>query len=210
LLAGLAAAAAAIAFDLSVAERVVDRAVATERHVHEALAVPEPFSRRGQRGGLVAGELLLGAGVAFLFAGAATFLATGARPAARLWLLLSAAGVWSVVVLPAAVYPPLPPGVASSVPIGERQLLYLVVVAAGLAGFGTAVRVWTRTPTRIALALAAAAVPAVLAVVLLPARGEDTSTLPSGLLTDFRIVSVAGQLLFWATLAGAGAAILRR
>jgi hypothetical protein len=171
--------------------------------------VPEPFSRRGQRGGLVVGELLLGAGVAFLLAGAATFLAPRARSTRRLWLLLAAAGVWSVVILPAVVYPPLPPGVASSLPIGERQLLYLVVVAAGLVGFGVAVRLWAPKAARIVFALTAAVLPAALAFALLPARGEDTHGLPPGLLGDFRLVSIGGQLLFWSSLAVAGALILR-
>jgi hypothetical protein len=211
LLAGLMAAMTATVFDLAIAERFVARAVAVEAHGHAAVAVQEPFSRSGQRGGLVTGELLLGAGVAFLLAGAATFVAPCIPSAQRLWLLMTTAGIWAVVVLPAAVYPPLPPGIRSSLPIGERQLLYLAVVAVGIAGFGAAAQLWTAVHgLRRLLTPAAAIAPAALAFALLPDRGADTSRLSPGLLTDFRVVSVVGQLLFWATLAAAGAAIILR
>ena len=118
LIAALAAATVSIAFDVLVAERVVDRAVAHESaHAsaldHAPLAVPEPFSRRGQRGGLVLGELLLAGAIAFLMAGAATLLSPRSRSPQRLWIVAGTAGLVGVVLYPALVYPPLPPGVAS-------------------------------------------------------------------------------------------------
>jgi hypothetical protein len=211
LFAGLLAAAVVIVFDLVVAEPVVDRAVAGEAHHHAPLALPEPFSRSGQRGGLVAGELILGAGVAFLLAGAATFLGPRARSARRIWLLMTAAAIWAVVVLPAIVYPPLPPGVASSLSIGDRQLLYVTVVAVGLGGFAAAAHLWSsRLPRRRVLAAAAILVPAGLAIALLPGTGADTSRLAPGLLTDFRLASIGGELVFWSALTAAGAFLLRR
>jgi hypothetical protein len=199
-------------FDLLIAEHVVDRAVALEAHGGEtALAMPEPFSRSGQRGGLVVGELILGAGVGFLLAGVATFLGPRARSAKRLWILMTAAGVWGVVVLPALVYPPLPPGVDAAVAIGERQLLYLAVVAIGIGGFAAAVHVWSAAPRlRRLFAAAVALLPAGLAIALLSDIGADTTHLPAGFLTDFRIVSVGSQLLFWSAMAGAGALLLHR
>lgn len=211
-MAGLVAAAVAIVFDLAIAERVVDRAVDLETRGYDAaLAMPEPFSRSGQRGGLVAGELILGAGVALLLAGAATFLGPRARSAKRLWILMTAAGIWSIVVLPGLVYPPLPPGVPSAVAIGERQLLYLAVVTVGVGGFAAAVHVWSTTLRfRLSLAIAVALVPAGLAFALLPDTGADTAHLPAGFLTDFRIVSVGSQLLFWTAMAVVGALLLRR
>ena len=208
LVAGLAGAAVAVVFDLAVAERVLDRAVDLEGH---ALAAPEPFSRSGQHGGLVTGELVLGAGVAFLLAGVATFLGGRARSAERLWVLMALAATWSVVVLPAAVYPPLPPGVDTELGIGTRQALYLAVVAIGLASCVAAVHLWSAAGRlRVPLALAAVLVPAVLAVLLFPDSHADTADLPAGLLTDFRLVSIAGQLLFWTAIALAGALLLRR
>ena len=105
LIAALCAAAVSIAFDLVVAERVVDRAVALEStHAsafdHAPLAVPEPFSRRAQRGGLVLGELLVAGGIAFLLAGAATMLSPRSRSPLRLWILAGTAGLVGVVALP--------------------------------------------------------------------------------------------------------------
>jgi len=181
-----------------------------QQRIHAASALPEPFSRTGQRGGLVAGELILGAGVGFLLAGAATFLAARARSPQRLWLLATAAAVWSVVVLPAIVYPPLPPGVASALPIGERQRLYLAVLGIGLVSFAGGVRLWSSGERfRLPLAVATVAIPAVLAVVLFPDNNPQAEAVSSRLLTDFRIVSIIGQLLFWTALGAAGALLLR-
>ena len=209
LLAGLVGALAATVFDLGVGERILDRAIAAEHH--GALAAPEPFTRTGQRGGLVAGELIVGASVGFLLAGAGTLLAPRARSAMRLWVLMTAAGVWGVVVLPAIVYPPLPPGVHPALGITERQLLYLAVVAVGIGGVAAAVHVWSETlPHRRVLAAAAVLFPGALAALLFPGNGADTSHLRPGLLTDFRIASIGGELVFWSALAGAGLLLLRR
>jgi predicted cobalt transporter CbtA len=199
-------------FDLAIAERVLDRAVqAEDGGHHDALAVPEPFSRTGQRGGLVVGELALGAGVAFLLAGVAVFVAPRVRSPERFWGLASGAGVWGVVLLPAAVYPPAPPGAESTLGIHERQGLYLAVAAVGIGSFAAAVHVWSSTPRlRRSLGLAVALVPAALTLVLFPENRTDASALPPGLLTDFRIVSIVSQLLFWMALALAGLLLLRR
>ena len=199
-------------FDLAVAERVVDRAVGLEARAHSTpLALPEPFSRTGQRGGLVAGELVLGAGVAFLLAGIATFLGPRARSAKRLWILSTAAAIWGIVLLPAVVYPPLPPGVLSTLAVDDRQALYLATVVVGIGGFAAAVHVWSMARRfRVPLAVALALVPAGLAFALLPDTGADTAHLPAGFLTDFRIVSICSQLLFWVAMAIVGALLLRR
>jgi hypothetical protein len=209
LIAGLVAAGVTIVFDLVVAERILDRAITGEHHA--ALAVPQAFSRTGQRGGLAVGELALGTGVAFLLAGVATFLGHRARSPKRLWLLMAAAGIWGVVVLPAIIYPPLPPGVESTLAIGDRQLLYITVVAVGIGGFAAAVQIWsTAMPLRRLLATAVAFAPAVLANALLPSQGADTERLQPGLLTDFRIASITSGLLFWTAMASSGVLLLRR
>lgn len=157
------------------------------------------------------GELVLGAGVAFVLAGVATFIGSRARSSMRLWVLMTAAGIWGVVVLPAIVYPPLPPGVESTLAIGDRQLLYLGLAAVGIGGIAAATHLWsTRLPLRRLIALAVALVPAGLAIALLPRSGAETGHLRAGLLTDFRIASVGGELVFWLALAGAGFLLLRR
>jgi hypothetical protein len=149
--------------------------------------------------------------MAFVLAGVATFLGGRARSADRLWLLMVAAAIWGVVVLPAAVYPPLPPGVEVELGIGTRQALYLAVVAVGLAGWAAAIRVWSAGGRlRAPLAVTVVLLPAALAILLFPDPGADTADLPAGLLTDFRLVSLAGQLLFWTAMALGGALLLRR
>ena len=101
LAAALLATALASAFDLTVSERVVDRAVAREQGAmgSHALAVPEQFTRREQRGGLVLAELLYAVGSAALVAGVAILLGRTARPAQR-WLVLSSAAAWALVPFP--------------------------------------------------------------------------------------------------------------
>jgi hypothetical protein len=205
LLAGLAGALVALAFDLLVAERVLDRAIALETQDH-ALGVPEPFSRAGQRGGLVAGELMLGLGFGLVLAGALTILTPIVASNRRLWLLGCGAAAWAVVVLPNLVYPPLPPGVETGLPIGERQLLWLGLVAIGLASFVCASFAVGRG--RRLVAAASLGVPAILALVLLPADG---AVVGDGVqLDDFRVVAIASQVLLWTTLAVTGAWQLRR
>ena len=210
LLAGLAAAVVSITFDLTVAERFVDRAVAHESALHHApLAVPEPFSRHGQRGGLVLGELLLAGGIAFLLAGAATFLVPRSRSPVRLWTLMGAACLVGVVLFPALAYPPLPPGVESGLAIGERQRLYLLTVALGVAAVGAAAHLLPRVRRRVLTVVACVAPPLLIAVFALPDQ-QVAHTLGSGLLAEFRAVSIASQVLFWCTLTAAGAFLLRR
>jgi Probable cobalt transporter subunit (CbtA) len=214
LIAALAATAVSIVFDLVVAERVVDRAVAHDSaHAsaldHAPLAVPEPFSRRGQRAGLVLGELLLAGGVAFLLAGAATLLSPRSRSPRRLWILVGTAGLVGVVLYPALVYPPLPPGVASGLEIGDRQLLYLITVALGIGAVAAAVCVASRSWHSVAAAAACLVVPALLALALLPDQ-RAADTVGHRLLAEFRGVSIASQVLFWGVLTAVGALLLQR
>lgn len=207
-IAGLAGAVAALVFDLLVSERVLDRAVALEETARgrHALGVPDPFSRDGQRGGLVAGELMLGLGFALLLAGALTFLSPIVGSARRLWLLVVGAAFWGVVVLPDAAFPPLPPGVESGLELGERQLLWLAAVAVGLAAFGACVWAWSRR--RRAAAVALLVVPTVLAALLLPdQRAVAADGMP---LVEFRAAAIVSRLLFWSALAAAGLWLLRR
>lgn len=206
LIAGLAGALAALVFDLLVAEGVIDRAIALEEsgpHSH-ALGVPEPFSRSGQKGGLVVGELALGLGFGLLLAGALTFLTPLVASPRRLWLLVVGAAAWSVVVLPAVAYPALPPGVASGLGTGERQLLWLAAVAIGLASFAAAALAWRRSRV---LAAAVLVVPTVLAALLPDQRAAATD---GSLLFEFRAAAVVSQVLFWSALAAGGFWLLGR
>lgn len=212
LLASLAAAAVTLVFDLAVAAPIVDRAVSLEGHDHGALAVPELFSRGEQRGGLVAGLLLYGAGIAFMLAGAAILIARATRLQARLlWVCLAGATGWSVTVLPALAAPPLPPGLEVDRGIGTRQGLYLAAVALGIAAIGLAVRLGaSAAPGARALLLAAALLGSALVALLVFPEQRVLGELPAAVLRDFRLAAFAGQLLFWSSLAGGGYVLLRR
>jgi len=173
---------------------------------HVPVAVPEVFTRGEQHAGLVLAELLLAVGLALLLAGMATFLGALAPPR-RVWLGIVAAAAWATVALPAVEYPPLPPGVGSELPIGERQPAYLALVAAGLLGARAAAAAWRSGRLRPWAALLLLA-PAAVAMLLLPGSRAHPR-IPADLLRDFRIVAVAGQLLLYVGFALAGAWLLR-
>ena len=155
------------------------------------------------------GELLLAGGIAFLLAGAATLLSPRSRSPLRLWILAGTAGLVGVVLYPALVYPPLPPGVASGLGIRDRQLLYLVTVGLGIGAVAAAARVASRSWRGVVAAAACLVVPVLLALALLPdPRAADT--IGHGLLAEFRAVSIASQVLFWGALTAVGALLLRR
>ncbi len=212
LVAAIAAAVVVTAFDLVVAEPVVDRAVALDDRHHTAVAVPEPFTRGEQRGGLVLAELLYALGAGLAVAGVATLLGP-VRDAARRWLGLGAAGAWSLTVAPLVAIPPLPPGVESAWTVDERRAVFVVAVAIGVAGVVGAAVLWRRLsalPAWARLAAAGAPLAVALAVAGLAVPRETIGDSPPGLVWDFRLVSVAGQLLLWGALGLVGALILRR
>ena len=222
LLAAIAAAIAVSAFDFAVSEGLVDRAVkleaATGGHVHVDAAgtVPEPFGRRAQHGGLVVAEFVYGAGVAFLLAGAAAVLGPGKRrPRAPRRFLITTIGAFAFasLVLPAVTYPPLPPGAETLRGISERQLLYLGLLALGVAGAAGAAFILGRPLLRRAerLALAAAVLGGTVAVALFgfPADPLAAPYSDPALLDRFRAAAIGSQALFWAVLAAAAWWLLR-
>lgn len=206
------------AFDFAVSEGIVDRAVKLEAaagghsHAHDgtALAVPEPFGRKAQHGGLVIAELVYGAGVAFLLAGVAAVAGPGKRRlrASRPFLLGTIATfAFASLVLPAVTYPPLPPGAETLEDISTRQLLYLGLLLLGVAAGGAAAFVWRRPELRrVERALLAGLIP--VAALLAAAFGfpDDPLAAPypdPALLDRFRAAAIGSQALFWAVLAAA-------
>ena len=155
------------------------------------------------------GELLLAGGIALLLAGAATLLSPGSRSPLRLWILAGTAGLVGVVLYPALVYPPLPPGVASGLGIDDRQLFYLLTVGLGIGAVAAAARVASHSWRGVVAAATCLVVPALLAMALLPDQ-RAADTVGHGLLAEFRAVSIASQVLFWGALTAVGALLLRR
>ncbi len=162
-LAGIAAGLVAAAFNLGVAERVLDEAIGLENapaatssadgagatdhgevgRTHGGL-VAEPFTRDQQKGGMIIGQGVVGLALGLLLAGVALMLGRGTLTPQRFWLALVAAGAWALLILPALKYPPLPPGVEAVLEIEERQINYLLLVVAAGGGVLIASAVWTR------------------------------------------------------------------
>jgi hypothetical protein len=199
-LAGIVGGLGAAAWNGALGERVLGQAIRLEEAGAEHVTViAAPFTRGEQQAGMIIGELVLGAGLGLLLAGAA--LVAGPRvlgPARRAWIILTSAGAWAFLALPAIKYPALPPGVESSLPIDTRQLSYLTLVGAAVLGAALARLTWLLLAGRLrqAAAVAAFTLPAVLALSLLPTERAITPT-DDGLLTRFRAVAIGGQAVFW-------------
>jgi hypothetical protein len=210
-LAGLAGGLGAAAFNGVIGERVLGEAIRLEEagagHAHTIAA---PFTRGEQQGGMVVGELVLGAGLGLLLAGAALVAGSSFVGAARrAWLGLVGAGAWAFLVLPAVKYPALPPGIESTLAIETRQLSYLALVGAGVLGVVLARLAWLHVRGRLrpAAPIVALALPAAIAVVFLPAEHTAT-TAGDDLLLRFRAAAVGGQAVFWTLTALAGVWLL--
>ncbi len=211
----------------------LDAMQATGVHEHGA----ELFSRGVQaNAGLGFGVLIFGVAMGALFA--VLFCVVVRRMAGRgkvvaprqLSVLLAAAVFGAVYVVPFVKYPPNPPAVGQADTIAARTGWYLVMVLASMAL--AIVAVWSagRLSARLgawnARLLAAAGYLVAIAVVmiLLPTTDETRETpgpmrdasgaivypgFPADVLYDFRLVSLAAQLVLWvgiglafATLAG--------
>jgi predicted cobalt transporter CbtA len=96
---------------------------------------------------------------------------------------------------------------------GARRLVFAVAVGAGVCGVACAALFWRRLGSARTLLRAGAAAlvitsTAAAAALLLP--GDDLrNPLPDGLVRDFRVVSLVGQILLWGVLALVGAGVVR-
>lgn len=228
LLAGAVGAVLAFVFARLCAEPVIGRAIAFEdgradaenaHGVHEHGA--ELFSRGVQsNAGLGFGVLIFGVAVGALFA--VLFCVVVARTkdvgVRSVSLLLAAAAFVAVYLVPFVKYPPNPPAVGQAGTIGARTGWYLVMVLASVVLAFTAVWLARSLTARFGAwhgrLLAAGAYVAAVAVVmaLLPSVDETTEPLrdasgaivypgfPADVLYEFRLLSLATQLVLWVTL----------
>lgn len=189
-----------------------DATAADHDHAHDDA---EPLLTPGQsRAGLVGATLI--AGVAL---GAVLGTASGAAARrlrgdawARTWKLGGAA-IGAVVVLPALLYPPVPPGGADPDTIGARTGLYLATVLLGFAIALAAGAVHRRladagvraAPRQVATAVIVVAAATVTAVAMPSAAsvGATAAGLPAELVWAFRLESLATQLTLWLAVTGA-------
>lgn len=212
--AGLVAGVLAGVFGFFFAEPALDAAIAVEVQASAAHAAGHDsgatFTRGQQKAGLVFGYALIGAAVGSLF-GLASAWAVG-RVRGDGWtrsLKLGAVCVAALVVLPAAKYPPNPPGVGDPETVGARTVLYLALAGAGLL---LAVAAWTGArqiagdmwaPARQFVVGATVAAAAALMLTVLPAPADGAGEFPAELLWRFRLGALATQ----ATLLVAVAAV---
>lgn len=228
LLAGAVAAVLAFVFARLCAEPIIGRAIAYEdgrieaenaQGVHEHGI--ELFTRGVQaNAGLGFGVLLFGVAMGALFAVAFCVVYARAKSHAPrlLSVQLAAAAFIAIYLVPFVKYPPNPPAVGQSDTIGERTGWYLVMVlisvVLAVAAVWLARRLVVRFGTWNGGLLAGGAYLVVLAAVtvLLPTVDETPQPLrdaagvitypgfPADVLYEFRLVSLATQLVLWVTI----------
>lgn len=222
MLAGLVAALLAFGFLKLVGEPLVERAIAFERamqaadgrdavtgHSSRADDGPELVSRAVQRGiGLLAGLAVYGAACGGLFAIAFAFayrrmIDFGPRATSA---LLAAAGFISVGLTPMLKYPANPPSAGLPETIDMRTSLYFALLLISLAAMIAAGVLRRRLSSSLgewnaALAAGAGYIVVMTGVaVVLPALDEVPEAFPATLLWHFRVASLGGQAILWATM----------
>jgi predicted cobalt transporter CbtA len=175
---------------------------------HDHGADEELVSRAVQSGlGLFIGVVVYSAAFGGLFALAFAFaygrIDLDARGTAA---LLAALAFVALYLVPGLKYPANPPSVGAAETIGARTALYFAMMAVSLAAMIAAAMLrklladrlqrWNAT---IVAGLAYLALVA-LAAAILPAVDEVPQTFPATVLWQFRVASLGGQLLMWATI----------
>src|SRR6266496_1909629 len=218
LLAGLLGGLLAFGFASVYGEPPVEAAIAIEEqnsaaHDHGAAQEPPPVSRDVQRtAGLAIATTLFGTALGGLFALAFAFAygrlrALTARATA---FTVAAVGFVAVELVPYVVYPPNPPAVGHAETIGDRTAAYFGIMAISVVLAIVVVYV-ARAGWLVAVGAGLAYVVVVsAAAALLPTFDEVPRDFPAKTLWDFRLASLGTQVVLWATIAVAFAALLQR
>ena len=216
MLAGILAALLATLFANLIAEPQIDLAIGYEQShaAHHMGAVPmaeeeELVSRDTQKGaGLFTALALYGAAVGGIFAlifsyGYGRFGRIGPRSFA---LLLAGLAFLLIVVVPGIKYPQTPPAVGSHETVRIRTAAYFAMIALSI---GSAVIAFRLRGAMIRhrggfdaslLAIAAYVAMVGLGQYLLPTINEVPADFPATLLWNFRLASIATQLILWTTI----------
>lgn len=192
----------------------LEEQVAAEPHEHESNAAhphgeEAMFTRSEQVGGGVAAgaiyALILALVLGTVYAALRHRLPGGSDLARAAWL--AAVSFGAVALVPALKYPPNPPAVGDPDTVGERTVLYLALIITGivlvslLTRLSGLLRGRLDDPTRIAAVAVGTVVAFGLALVLFPANPDAISPgVPAGLVWDFRIRSVGGLALLFASV----------
>jgi predicted cobalt transporter CbtA len=208
LIAGLAAGLTAAVFHLIFTEPLIDRAVALEEASHMGQNAPEVVSRDTQKKGLVVGFVMLGVAWSMVFGVAFQAAQRWLPPISRFkqGVVTAVFAYWAVALLPFLKYPANPPGVGDPDTIGERQALYAGFLALSIitvllgAWLTRLLQKRLENDTRAtSLGWAAIIGLSLLLFVVMPGTSED-GDIPVDLLNSFRIMSLVGLTIFWATL----------
>ena len=210
LLAGVFAAFVAAGFHWLFTEPIIDRAVAIE--AESAAHAEEPVvGRPMQKLGLFVGYVVYGLAWGTLLAALVYALGPGRIPGrnARGHFLVALFLGWSVGLFPLLKYPANPPGVGDAATIGYRQEWFVIAIALALVGMVAALLAQKslRVPWSAAVVAVAYALYLMIVYAVLPAN-PDPVRLDADLVRTFRLLSCAGQVLFWTALGGAFAALL--
>jgi hypothetical protein len=210
MLAGLAAGLLALVAAYFLGESRVDAAIAYEEaHAHDHEHGVEVVSRTMQStGGLATGVLLYGvafggiAALAYCFALGRIGRIGRFGPRASA-LLLAAAGLIAVYVVPFLKYPANPPAVGDAGTIGRRTTLYFLMMVLGVLLAVATVILGRRLASSLGNwnATLAAGAFFVLAVgpayAFLPSFNEVPKDFPATLLWQFRLSALAVQVTLW-------------
>jgi predicted cobalt transporter CbtA len=211
LAAGAVAGLLAGIFALLVGEVPVREAIRLEEADTATSSVDEPplVDRTTQQALLPVATVVVGAAFGGLFAlgWAAVRRRVQDHSDWRAALKLGGATWAAVALFPGLVYPANPPAVGDPATIGSRSGSYLAAIALGLV---TAVVLWRLTfwlrdrrmpdvPRQLLVGLATVVAIVVLLVVL-PAA-EPATGVPAQLLWEFRLASLATQLILWSGIA---------
>jgi predicted cobalt transporter CbtA len=197
------------AFGYLLAEPVMDRAVDLEaaRQAAAGEHTVETFSRSTQHLGFLGATLAVGIALGVLFAVVHHLRWKGDTSDA--WgraLRLGGGAFFALTLVPFIRYPPNPPGVGDPETIGQRDQLWEVSLVIGLVGAlvaGLVARGLAERRTRSSLRhLAVAGVLACTVALTFVLPGDpDEIAAPAQLMWDFRLLSIATQLLLWGGLA---------
>jgi predicted cobalt transporter CbtA len=218
LVAGTCAGILAALFAFVIAEPTINRSIALEEQRAAATATDhastethaDPVSRDVQRRiGAPAGFILAGAALGAIFGlmYAGLRRVSDERDPWQRSLFLAAAGVCAFVVVPFLRYPPNPPGVGDPDTIDARTRYYLAALLLGVSVVVGGWRLlrflrdrgWPPSHRQAATAVLVVAVVG-LGFVAMPTPADEI-LIPAKLLWDFRIQSLATQLLLWGSLA---------
>jgi len=120
--------------------------------------------------------------------------------------VLAATGFVAIYLVPTLKYPANPPAVGESETIGIRTALYFIMIAISLVAMIASLATKRLFVARLGewnadLLVAACYIVLVgIAALLLPAVNEVPDQFPAVVLWNFRIASIGGQLIMWATL----------